>query len=273
MAEPLQRAASMDTPTSPPGAPAPPPRIAKDASGILAVKTRFQRKLRARPKLPRPSAGALLFLFLLVAAVAVAAAIHRRALERDFSRRVTLSRTAPDEIKRIRHELADLEVNEKELANALDTRLKYLGATKRNEFYIAIDTKKRDFSFHFGDKTLRDAPVEIGAPRTIVSGKKKWTFAPLTGAFNVESKFDGGSWQVPEWLYRMNGEKVPRARPEVKDGLGKYVISLGNDYVIHSPPAPESPLKGAKPGSFMVPAADLAAIWKRVGPETRVYVY
>jgi hypothetical protein len=244
----------------------------REPSGILAVKTRFMRK-RAGRKLPRPSSRTLLVLFLLLLVGGIGATVHRRVLESEFESRVARSRAAPYEIKRIRRELAELELDEKELANALDTRLKYLAATKRNEFYISIDTKKADFSFRFADKTLRDAPVAIGAPRTIVAGKKKWTFAPLTGAFNVESKFEGGAWRVPEWVFRMNGEKPPKSLPTIANGLGKYVIVLGNDYVIHSPPAPESPLEGAKPGSFMVPEADLAAIWKRVGPETRVYIY
>ena len=228
---------------------------------------------RAGRKLPRPSSRALLVLFVLLGIGGVGAAIHRRVLERDFETRVARSRSAPDEIKRLRRELADLELNEKELANALDTRLKYLAAAKRNEFYISIDTKKHAFSFHFADRTLRDAPVEIGAPRTIVSGRKKWVFASLTGSFNVDNKVEGGSWRVPEWVYRMNGEKPPKSAPSIANGLGKYVIVLDNEYVIHSTPPPESPLKGPKPGSFMVPEADLAAIWKRVGPETRVYVF
>jgi hypothetical protein len=269
----LQRAGSMEPPPSAPDAPAVPPRSAKDASGILAVRTRFLKKRGPRRKLPRPSTRALLFLFLLVAGVGIVAAIHRRALERDFAARVTLSRAAPDEIKRIRRELADSELNEKELANALDTRLKYLAAAKRNEFYIAIDAKKKAFSFHFADKTLRVAPVEVGPPKTIVAGKRKWTFAPLTGAFSVENKFQGAGWTVPEWVYRMNGAAPPKSRPTVPNGLGRYVIALGNQYVIHSPPPAKSLLKGAKPGSFMVPEADLAAIWKRIGPETRVYVF
>jgi hypothetical protein len=262
----------MDAP-SPGSAPAPPPGRAKDASGILAVRTRFQRKLRPSRKLPRPGSTTLLVLFLAVLVGASASVVHRRVLESEFGSRVSRSRAAPFEIKRIRRELADLELNEKELASAIDTRLKYLAATKRNEFYIAIDTRKREFSFHFADKALRNTGVAIGAPATITAGKKKWTFAPLTGSFSVQGKFDGGSWRVPEWVYRMKGEKLPRERPEVKDGLGKYVLSLGNDYVIHSPPSAASPLKGAKPGSFMVPEADLAAIWKRVGPETRVYIF
>jgi hypothetical protein len=257
----------------PPPAATPPPRRAKDASGILAVRTKFMRKQRSGRKLPRPGVGTLLFLFILVAVVGALATVHRKALERDFAARVTLSRTAPDEIKRIRHDLADLELNEKELANALDARLKYLAAAKRNEFYIAIDTKKPGFSFHFADKTLRDAPVEVGPPRTIVGGKRKWTFAALTGAFSVGNKYEGGGWTVPEWVYRMNGANPPKSRPTIPNGLGRYVIVLENQYVIHSPPPPDSPLRGAKPGSFMVPEADLAAIWKRVGPETRVYVF
>ncbi|MEP6471871.1 MAG: L,D-transpeptidase [Acidobacteriota bacterium] len=257
----------------PPSGTVPPPPRAKDASGILAVRTRFMKKRGARRKLPRPGAGTLLFLFILVGVVGALAAVHRKALERDFAARVTLSRTTPDEIKRIRHELSDLELNEKELANALDARLKYLAAAKRNEFYIAIDTKKRGFSFHFADKTLRDAPVEVGPPRTILGGKRKWTFAALTGAFSVGNKYEGGGWTVPEWVYRMNGTNPPKSPPTIRNGLGRYVIVLENQYVIHSPPPPDSPLKGAKPGSFMVPEADLAAIWKRVGPETRVYVF
>jgi hypothetical protein len=258
----------LKSPTGVPNAATP----SREPSGILAVKTRFQRKRGGR-KLPRPGNGTLLALFVLVLLGALGATVHRRVLESEFQSRVSRSRATPYEIKRIRRELVDLELDEKVLANALDTRLKYLEASKRNEFYIAIDTKKRDFSFHFADKTLRDARVEIGAPKTVVGGRKTWTFAPLTGSFNVAGKSQEGTWRAPEWVYLLKGVKPPRALPNIRNGLGKYVILLGNDYVIHSPPSPDSPLEGAKPGSFMVPEADLAAIWKRVGPETRVYVF
>ena len=257
----------------PPPDPPPTPALARDASGILAVRTGVLRKRGFRRKLPRPGSGFLLFLFLAIAVGGAAAALHRRVLEREFASQVTLSKATPFEIKRIRRELLDLEVDEKSLANALDTRLKYLENTRRKEFYIAIDTRKREFSFRFADKVLRDAPVEVGMPRTIVSGKKTWTFAPLTGAFNVTQKFENSNWKVPEWVYRIDGRKPPKELPTVANGLGRYVIDLGNDYVIHSPPAPDSPLKGVKPGSFMVPDADLAAVWPRVGPATRVYVF
>lgn len=245
----------------------------REPSGILAVRTRFLRRRVPGRKLPRPSSGLLLVLFLILLVGGIGAAIHRRILEAEFESRVARSKATPFEIKRIRRELADLELDEKALARALDTRLKLLENAKKNEFYVAIDTKKRQFSFHFANKKLREAPVEIGAPRTIVSGRKTWTFAALTGSFSVEGKYKDGAWHAPEWVFRMNGRKPPQTLPTVKNGLGKYVINLGNDYVIHSPPPPDSPLKGAKPGSFLVPEADLAAIWPRIGPETRVYVF
>jgi hypothetical protein len=89
----------------------------------------------------------------------------------------------------------------------------------------------------------------------------------------VKTKHENGGWKAPEWVYAMNGRKPPRPLPTIPSGLGRYVIVLENDYVIHSPPPPESPLRGAKPGSFLVPEADLAAIWPRIGPPTRVYVF
>ena len=72
----------------------------------------------------------------------------------------------------------------------------------------------------------------------------------------------------------MNGTDPPYPLPTVASGLGRYVLVLsGGEAVIHSPPPPDSPLKGPKPGSIQVPEADLAAIWKRIGPRTRVYVF
>jgi hypothetical protein len=255
---------------------APPPGRARDASGILAVRTGFARKRKdpsRRRKFPRPSSRTLLFLFGLVVLGGVATAIHRRMLDSEFETRVEQSRAAPFEIKRIRRELVEMESDEQALANALDARLKYLESARKNQFYISIDKRKRRFSFHFADKILRDAPVEVGLARTIASGKKSWTFAPLSGAFSVTGKFENGGWKAPEWAYRMNGAMPPNRLPTIEKGLGRYVIHLGNDYVIHSAPPPESPLKGAKPGSFLVPEADLAAIWPRIGRETRVYVF
>ncbi len=248
---------------------------AREASGILVVRTAFLRRRKSVPgrKLPRPSSRALAILFGFVLACGLAAAVHRRVLDSEFAARVAQSRAAPFELKRIRQELVEMRGDETTLGNALDARLKYFESARRNRFYVSIDTRKLELSFHFADKILRDAPVEIGPARTITVGKKTWTFAPLSGAFTVKTRYEHGGWRAPEWAYAMNGRKPPRPLPTIPEGLGRYVVVLENDYVIHSPPPPESPLKGAKPGSFLVPESDLAAIWPRIGPGTRVYVF
>jgi hypothetical protein len=128
--------------------------------------------------------------------------------------------------------------------------------------------------FRFGRAVVREADVQIGDAKTITSpAGKTWTFLPLKGAFSVTGKEDGYAWAVPEWVYAMRNQPAPTERAVVPNGLGRYVIFLPNSYVIHSPPPPESPLQGPKPGSFLVPEADLAAIWPRITPQTRVYIF
>jgi hypothetical protein len=71
----------------------------------------------------------------------------------------------------------------------------------------------------------------------------------------------------------MNQQPQPSELKRVPNGVGQYIIELPNGYLIHSEPSPDSPLKGPKPGSFMVPAETLHAIWPRVREGTRVYVF
>ena len=79
-----------------------------------------------------------------------------------------------------------------------------------------------------------------------------------------------------QYLQSLNGEQfyisIDTSKKKMEFRLGKYVIFLPDNYVIHSPPS-DSPLKGPKPGSFMVPEADLAAIWPRITKDTRVYIF
>ena len=247
------------------------------ASGIVRLKTGFfptGPMPYPRRKLPRPPLAVNLGLLAFGILLAAGAVVHRRALDRRFSELLRANASVPFEIKRIRAELADLEVDERTLSRQLDARLKYVESAKRADFYILLDGRHGRFTFRYADRILRDAPAQVGPPLTIEGPRgKRWTFAPMSGAFSVREKVENGSWEVPEWVFRMNGQPVPKPLPRVPNGLGRYVLVLSNGYAIHSPPAPESPLHGPKPGSFLVPEVDLAAIWRRVGPETRVYAF
>src|SRR5262249_5093448 len=123
-------------------------------------------------------------------------------------------------------------------------------------------------------RIVREAPLTVGAVRPISSASGEKLKPPqLSGAFTVRRKLEKPGWKPPAWVWQAAGLPVPKPLPEIPGGLGRYVVFLTDEVVLHSPPPPESPLKGAKPGSFLAPEADLAAIWKRLGTETRVYVF
>jgi hypothetical protein len=226
-----------------------------------------------RRRFPRPPLWLNLLLLVFGAAMLAYAQHHRFAVEEKSAILFKPSPSNPDELNRMREELAEMDLSRDQLAKELNGRLDYVKSLEGQEFYIAIDSAKRKLYFRIGKDVVRECDVTIGAPRTISAGGKKWTFIPLKGGFNVTGKETDYAWQIPEWVYAMNGSAQPQERPAINNAFGKYVLVLPNGYLIHSPPPSDSPMQGAKPGSFMVPEADLAAIWPRITKETRVYVF
>ena len=226
-----------------------------------------------RRDLPRPSLWLNLFLLAVAFAALHFATRQRREIDVDYAR-VFNKTSGPSEFDQVKAELAEMDLTNETLKKELDSRLAYLESLKSRDFYLSIDTARKKLSLNFGNETVREADLRIGAPVTVAGpGGKIWTFVALKGAFNVAGKEVELPWRIPPWVYSMNKQPVPGDPPVVENGLGKYVVLLPNGYVIHSPPSAGSPLKGPKPGSFMVPEADLSAIWDRITPETRVYIF
>jgi hypothetical protein len=227
-----------------------------------------------RRSFPRPPLWLNVALLVLALATFAWARNHRNTVEQKTALLLQPTANSPAELNRLRAELSELDLTQEQLAKELDGRMRFLNEAKGEQFYISIDTSKQKFYFRFGSDVAREADVKIGPPATVAGpAGKQWTFVPLKGAVNVRSKEQGHAWRVPEWLYAMNRQPIPADRPVIQDGLGKYVIFLPNGYVIHSQPSADSPLRGPKPGSFMVPEGDLAAIWPRISDKTRVYVF
>src|SRR4051812_3025477 len=229
---------------------------------------------RERRSFPRPPLW-LNLLLLVIAAATFAYAKHQRdTIDAKTSILFRHNDNSPAELNRMRDELSQMNLTQAQLAAQIDGRMQYLQSLQSADFYISIDTQRKKLQLRFGSAVVREADVQIGEARTITSpSKKTWTFLPLKGGFSVTGKEDGYDWSVPDWVYAMRGERAPAARAVVPNGLGRYVIFLPNSYVIHSPPPPESPLQGPKPGSFMVSEADLAAMWPRITNQTRVYIF
>lgn len=227
-----------------------------------------------RRRWPRPPLWLNLLLLVLAAGMFIAAR-HQREVIREKSAR--LFQPAPrtsDELNRVRDQLADMDLTQAQLARELDAKLDYLHALQSEEFYIAVDTARKKLSLRIGKDVAREANIVIGETKTITGNGRTWTFVPLKGGFTVVSKSTDYDWTVPEWLYAMNHQPLPAERPSIRNGLGRYIVVLPDNYVIHSTPPDASPLHGQpKPGSIMVPEADLAAIWPRITNKTRVYIF
>ena len=229
------------------------------------------RRLERR-SFPRPPLWLNLLLLVIAAAAFAYARTQRSAIEAKTAVLFQPTPSSPAEMNRIREELAQMDVTGAQLQQELDGRVRYVESLEGTQFYLSLDTQRRVLQFRFGRDVVRECPIDIGQARTIKAHGKTWTFLPLKGAFDVVGKESDYDWVVPEWLYAMRGEAATERRV-VRDGLGRYVIVLANNYVIHSPPPPDSPLQGPKPGSFMAPEEDLAAIWPRIEKGTRVYIF
>ncbi|HVR44701.1 MAG TPA: L,D-transpeptidase [Thermoanaerobaculia bacterium] len=228
-----------------------------------------------RRQFPRPP----LWLNLTVLAVALAglalAHLHRKSVHENYADVLAQRLRTPDEVNRMKESLAEMDLSREQLVRELEGRKEMVEALSSDGFYLSVDSEAKTLRFHYGGTVLREADLEVGPPATFedeASGKS-WTFVPVKGAFPIEGKIADHSWRIPEWVYVMNGEAIPGERPVMRHGLGRYVILLPHDYVIHSPPAEGSPLDGPKPGSVMIDEADLRAIWPRIHRGTKVYIF
>jgi L,D-transpeptidase-like protein len=227
-----------------------------------------------RRSFPRPPLWLTLLLLVISIAGVAYARYHRQQIATRFAQVLTQEQRTPTDIRKIKDQLADMNLTQAQLQQELNGRAQFLQSLQTADFFLSVDTQERKLRFYYGNTVLREAPLTLGSNAEIKAPDgRHWTFVPVRGSFKIESKVVDYPWQIPEWVYAMSNEPVPASPPAIQDGLGKYVIFIGNGYAIHSPPDEKSPLKGAKPGSFMVPDDDLRAIWPRIHIGTPVYIY
>ena len=245
-------------------------------------KFRADRRNEPRPEspdrrgFPRPPLWLNLTILLIAVAVLAFGHFHRSRVHDQYADVLTERLRTPQEINRIKEELATMNLSREQLSNELEGRLKYIDSLESGKFYLSVDTAQKKLRFHYGDTILREAEVQLGPERTVElpgEATKSWTFVPVKGSFTLEGKVADHSWEIPEWVYVMKGESPPEKLPTIRGGMGRYVLQLPSGYVIHSPPSDESPLEGPKPGSIMVAEEDLRAIWPRIHKGTPVYIF
>jgi hypothetical protein len=229
--------------------------------------------LTERRSFPRPPLWLNLLLLCLGIGGIFAVRAHRERVASDYADVIAEEARTPADVRTMKEQLGKMDLTRDALQRELEGRMKFAASLKSENFYLSIDSNARKLRFFYGNTLLREADLTIGDSRTIKTGGKTWTFVPLKGAFPVEGKLVNYDWRVPEWLYVMNSQPIPESRPFVRDGLGQYIILLPDGYAIHSPPSADSPLKGPKPGSYMVEEEVLKAIWSRIHTGTQVYIF
>jgi len=185
------------------------------------------------------------------------------------------------EVARLRSGMSDAE---KKQADAVI-------ATEENKLRVAVALIKRQAQ---GDKELhvsiavdsgrmileqegallREMPVEVAPAKIIGSGPDTVRMSPPRGARTVEKVLNGGSWEVPKWVYTDRGLEIPADR-SVKDALGPVAILLNGGTVIYSLPTvgPLADPNYILPGSIRARAADIRAIAPNLTPGRTVYLY
>jgi hypothetical protein len=227
-----------------------------------------------RRSFPRPPLWLNLLLLILGVAGILYGRHHREKVASEFADVLMAEQRTPADVKKIKEELATMDLNREALAKELEGRMKFIAGLKSENFYLSVDTKQRKLRFYYGDTVLREADIVIGDLKTISANGKTWTFIPLKGAFPVEAKMVDHAWRVPEWVYATKEQPVPAERPVIRGGLGKYVLFLPNGYAIHTQPSADSPLQGPKPGSYLVSEDVMRAIWPRIhAGKTQVYIF
>jgi len=227
-----------------------------------------------RRSFPRPPLWLNLTLLLLGIGGVLFARHHREQVSKKFAHVITQEARTPADVRKLKSDLAEMDLSSEQLKRELDGRAKFAASLKSEDFYLSLDTRAGKLRFYYGDRMLREADLSVGSPETVARGDKQWTFVPLKGSFPVEAKLVDHAWRVPEWIYVMKDQPVPAERPLVANGLGKYVITMPNGYIIHTQPSVQSPLQGPKPGSFLVAEDVMRAIWPRITPgKTQVYIF
>lgn len=227
-----------------------------------------------RRTVPRPPLWLNLAILIAGFGVLVVARVHRERVETQFADVILTQQSTPADVKKMKEELATMDLTRDALEKELKSREQLVGSLKSENFYLSVDTRARKLRFYYGDTVLRETGITIGETKKLESNGRRWTFIPVKGTFPIEAKIVDYAWTIPEWVYALNGHPAPAQRPTVQGGLGRYVLFLNDGYVIHTPPVEGSPLEGAKPGSYMIDETTMRAIWPRIHKnKTQVYIY
>lgn len=144
--------------------------------------------------------------------------------------------------------------------------------------YVLVDTKVNKLFVKRGLKTLLEADCSVGRGGRLKDKAtgRVWDFATPRGVFSVLWKTEDPIWIKPDWAFVEAGQPVPPpddASRMVKGELGRYLLSIGNGYLIHGTKQEDALGRPVSHGCVRLGAADLETAYRLVPPGAKVYVY
>lgn len=144
--------------------------------------------------------------------------------------------------------------------------------------YILVDTKVNKLYLKRGLKVLVEADCSVG-----LGGRLKdkatgrvWDFTTPRGVFNVLWKTEDPIWIKPDWAFVEAKQPVPPPDDPsrmVKGELGRFLLSIGNGYLIHGTPHEDKLGRPASHGCIRLGAEALERVYELAPVGTKVYVY
>src|SRR5688572_14314981 len=114
-----------------------------------------------RRSFPRPPLWLNLTLLLLGVAGMLFARYHRERVSTRYANVLAEEARTPADVKKVKDELAELDLSRESLRRELEGRMKFVGSLKSENFYLSIDTGDRKLRFYYGDAILREGDVQV----------------------------------------------------------------------------------------------------------------
>src|SRR5260370_14053109 len=109
----------------------------------------MERTGRERRSFPRPPLW-LNLLLLVIAATTFAYAKHPRNVVLEKTTALFRNENSPAELRRMRDELAQMDLSKEQLSKQLDGRMQCLQSMQGGDFYISINIARQTMHFRFG---------------------------------------------------------------------------------------------------------------------------
>ncbi|MBI4056072.1 MAG: L,D-transpeptidase [Elusimicrobia bacterium] len=203
---------------------------------------------------------------------------HKLKDQSNFSREHTEQMAFLQNLPNLLPEQAKFIKTHNILQEEVETLRSRVGKRMANQLYILVDTKASKLYLKQGLKLIRENICSVGRGGILVDKQtgRKWEFSTPKGLFQVTWKTEDPLWIKPDWAFAETKQLIPPPDDPsrlVQGELGKYLLSMGNGYLIHGTKNEASLGQPVSHGCIRLGAEDLDFIYHAANLKTRVYVY